>query len=102
MVLQEGMKVCFMVQIIMLLSNSCIGDEVLLNLLRQHVDYLSQMFIHEKEALEQTRTCSPYIDWELFEKAGIRVTTEPYLRSVMMAHYRFEIEKKIGMEVFCS
>lgn len=74
----------------MLLSNSGIGDEVFLDILRGHVDALSSMFIHEKDALEQTRTSSPYITWEEFERAGIRVTTEPYLRSVMMAQYRFE------------
>lgn len=72
----------------MLLSNLGIGDDVFMELTRQHVDILSKMFTNEEEARHNIRSLCPYIDWERFMQASIQITTEPYLRSVMMARYQ--------------
>lgn len=72
----------------MLLSNLEIGDGIFMELTREYVDFLSKMFTHEEDARFNIRSLCPYINWDVFEQSGIQITTEPYLRSVMMARYQ--------------
>lgn len=75
-------------QIIMLLSNLGVDDDVFLHLLKTNLAHLSEMFVHEKVARGKI-TSITCIDWRKLEESGVLITTEPYLRSLMIAFYRY-------------
>ncbi|GMH41422.1 hypothetical protein BSKO_09332 [Bryopsis sp. KO-2023] len=75
-------------QIIMLLNNIGVSDDVFLDLMRFQINLLSSMFINESDAKANIKSICPFIHWDSFEKARIQITTERFLRSVMMARYK--------------
>lgn len=76
-------------QIIMLLSNLGVADDVFLHLLQTNLAHLSEMFIDERMARSKV-TSIPCIDWRRLEESGMLITSEPYLRSLMIALYRYD------------
>ncbi|CAD7695531.1 unnamed protein product [Ostreobium quekettii] len=78
-------------QIIMLLSNMGISDSVFLHLLKTHLAHMSEMFIDEKLARQKLTSISS-VDSRRLEEADVHITSEPYLRSLLMALYRCQMK----------
>lgn len=75
----------------MLLSNLRIDDNVFYTLLQNTLNDLCKMFIEEDVAFFNIRRVTCGIHWESVKEANFNVTTEPYLRSMLMAQYRLNI-----------
>ncbi|CAD7696502.1 unnamed protein product [Ostreobium quekettii] len=78
-------------QIIMLLSNLGINDNVFLNILKAHLRHMSEMFIDEQLAGQRMMNIAS-VDSRSLQQAGVHITSEPYLRSLMMAAYRCQMK----------
>ena len=74
----------------MLLSNLGVADDVFLHLLKTNLAHLSEMFINEKMARSKVTIISG-VGWRRLEESGMLITSEPYLRSLMIALYRFDL-----------
>ena len=78
----------------MLLSNLGVADDVFLHLLKTSLAHLSEMFIDESVAREKIKSI-PSINWRKLEEAGFHITSEPYLRSLMKAFYRYGLIREV-------
>ncbi|GMH33449.1 hypothetical protein BSKO_01283 [Bryopsis sp. KO-2023] len=79
-------------QLIMLLRNVGVPDEVFVGLLKKTLNTMSQMFIDENVARSKMRSILCGVRWDDLEATGFDITSEPYLRSMLMALYRVQMQ----------
>lgn len=76
----------------MLLSNLGITDNVFLNILKAHLKNMSEMFVDEQVAAQKMMSIAS-VDCSGLQQAGVHITSEPYLRSLLMAAYRYRTRR---------
>lgn len=72
----------------MLMSNLGVPTTVFMELTKKTLSDMSQMFIDEKLAQSKMQCIACGVHWKELEEAGFDLTSEPYLRSMLMALYR--------------
>lgn len=72
----------------MLLNHLGVPDENFLKLMYDSLAGLSKMFTDEEVARSKLKDIKCGIDWKAFESSKFLVTTDPYLRSMLVALYR--------------
>lgn len=73
-----------------------------MNLTKNALSKMSQMFIDGNVAQSEMHSIQCGVRWAELEAAGFDITSEPYLRSMLMAKYRYCMHKthSIGIMTF--
>ena len=73
----------------MLLSHLGVPDATFLRLMREELANLSKMFTDETIARNKLKMIGCTIEWNMVEDSNYPVISDPYLRLLLFAHYRF-------------